>query len=451
MSERRFRSFAALIAVAAGLVSFVYAPFMALHTYPDSKEYVALAHAISRGSYSSRIFDLEVRSFSPRPREIDVTGIAWPPDVAAVVQRDVYRTPGYPLFLAALGGGGPGASRHVLYAVQALLMGLTALLLTLLARRLWGPFVALAAGSVFALDPYSKRFVTIVLTETLAGFLFTAAAYCVVRAWQQRSIAWWAGAGLLAGVLTLVRPVFALTIPLLAVGALCAMGGRRRRLLAAGATLAAGLVLVVPWVARNAAVSGKATLAGYGPGWNLLIAAHGEGHGRTLTWVYAQASYQRDFAAVQRYAPTPAQLRADRNAYARYLVRADAKQRSEALHLYAKRLRANPGRVLWEVTYRGYALWMAHTEWSQPASIKGLQRLVDWALLLLACAAVVLELRRGGAGRALAAFLVIYTVVSALGHVEPRYTIPLRGLYLAFAVSAAAALVNALVKRRQSV
>jgi 4-amino-4-deoxy-L-arabinose transferase-like glycosyltransferase len=447
VTERRFRSLAAMIAVAAALVSFVYAPFMTLHTYPDSKEYVALAHAISHGRYSSRIFDLEVRSYSPRPREVDVTGISWPPDVAAAVQRDVYRTPGYPLLLAAVGGGGPGASRHVLYAVQALLMGLTALLLTLLTRRLWGPSVALVAGSVFALDPYSKRFVTIVLTETLAGFLFTATAYSVVRAWQQRSIAWWAGAGFLAGVLTLVRPVFALTIPLVAIGALCAMGGRRQRVLAAGAALAAGLVLVTPWVARNSSVSGKATLAGYGPGWNLLIAAHGEGHGRTLTWVYAQPSYQRDFAAVQRLAPTPAHLRADRNAYARYLVRADAVQRSEAVHLYVKRLGENPGQVLWEVGYRAYALWMAHTEWSQPAAIKLLQRLVDWSLLLLAGAAVVLELRRGGAGRALAVFLVLYTVVSALGHVEPRYTIPLRGLYLAFAVSAAAALVNSVRQR----
>lgn len=448
MTERRFRSLAALIAVAAALVSLVYAPFMASHTYPDSKEYVALAHAISRGSYSSRIFDLEVRSYSPRPREVDVTGIAWPPAVAAVAQRDVYRTPGYPLLLAAVGGGDPGNSRHAVYAVQALLLGLTALILTLLARRLWGPSVALVAGGVFALDPYSKRFVTIVLTETLAGFLFIAAAYCVVRAWQQRALGWWTGAGVLAGCLTLVRPVFALAIPLVAVGALCGMGpGRRRRLLAAGAALGAGLVLVVPWVARNAAVSGKVTLAGYGPGWNLLIAAHGEGHGRTLTWVYAQPSYQRDFAAVQKLAPTPAHLRADRNAYARYLVRADSLQRSEALHLYVKRLGENPGQVLWEVAYRAYALWMAHTEWSQPAAIKLLQRLVDWALLLLACAAVVLELRRGGAGRAFAVFLVLYTVVSALGHVEPRYTVPMRGLYLVFAVSAAAALVNSIRQR----
>ncbi len=450
MSERRFRGLAALIAVAAGLVSFVYAPFMTSHTYPDSKEYVALARAVSHGSYSARIFDFEVRSYSPRFREIDVTGISWPPDVAAQVQRDVYRTPGYPLLLAAVGGGGPGSSRHALYAVQALLMGLTALLLVLLARRLWGDRVALVAGGVFALDPYSKRFVTIVLTETLAGFLLVAAAYSLVRAWQQRSIAWWAGSGLLAGALTMVRPVFALTIPLIAVAALCAMGGRRR-LLAAGAALAAGLVLVAPWIARNAAVSGKAALAGYGPGWNLLIAAHGEGYGHTLTWVYAQPRYQRDFTAVQKLAPTPSQLRTDRNAYARYLVRADAEQRSKAVHLYVKRLGESPGQVLWEVAYRGYALWMAHTEWSQPAAFKLLQRLVDWALLLLAGAAVVLELSRGGAGRALAVFLVLYTLVSALGHVEPRYTVPLRGLYLAFAVSAAGVLLSSLRRYRHRV
>jgi hypothetical protein len=117
-------------------------------------------------------------------------------------------------------------------------------------------------------------------------------------------------------------------------------------------------------------------------------------------------------------------------------------QRAEARHLYVKRLGAEPGQVLWEIAYRGYFLWMAHTDWFQPTGAKLLLlRIVDWALLLLAAAGVVLELRRGGAGRGLALFIVAYTLVSAVGHVEARYTIPLRGLYLAFAVSAAAALV----------
>ena len=438
MTERRFRTAATLAALVAALHPFVYLPFMSRHTTGDSAEYVALARAIRHGSYSTRIADQEVVDYTPTPHRVDLTGITWSAAARQLPQSDAYRTPGYPLLLAAVGGGGAGASRHVLYAVQAVLIGLTAVLLALLVRRLWGPRIALVAAIVFALDPYSKRYVTMVLGETLAGFLATASGYALVRSWQERSVRWWTATGLLVGALTLVRPVFAIAIPLVAVGALLAAGvGARRRIVVAAACLAGSLVVVLPWIARNAAVTGKAALADYGAGWNLLIAAHGEGYGRTMAQVYASPSYARDFAAPQRFAPTVEQLRTDHDAYARYLVKADAVQRSTAIDLYLHRLGRDPSRVLWEFGYRAYFLWMAHTDWFQPTGIKlFLLRLVDWAVMILAIVGVALELRAGRAGRALGVFLIVYTLVSALGHVEARYTVPLRSLYLGFATLA---------------
>ena len=44
-------------------------------------------------------------------------------------------------------------------------------------------------------------------------------------------------------------------------------------------------------------------------------------------------------------------------------------------------------------------------------------------------------LRRGGAAGALGIFLLAFTLVNGIHHVEARYAMPVRGLYLAFVAS----------------
>jgi hypothetical protein len=441
VSNRRFHAFCVIVALVAGLAVLAVIPFMSHHTTDDSPEYIALGHAIDHGRYATPISAAEATSYEPRRHRIDLTGITWPVTSAAVVQRDVYRAPGYPLLLAAVGGGNVGASRDALYAVQAVLIALTALLVMALARIFWGERIAVLAGTLFALDPYSKRFVALVLTETMAAFFLVAAAYCAARAYQERSPQWWAAAGAATGALTLVRPVFAFAFVLLAIGGLATGGTTRGRTAAAIAPVAAGVLLVAPWVIRNATVSGKPVIAGYGDGWNLLIAAYGEGPGRTVKQIYLDPSYVRDFSSVQKWAPSAQQLRSNPDAYAHYLVRANGEQRTAALNEYGRRLRSSPANVLRDYAYRAYFLWQAHTDWFQPSGAKLLAlRLVDWALLALAAVAAALALRRGGAVRLLAVFLLAYTLLTAVGHVEARYTIPLRSIYLAFAAAGAAEL-----------
>src|SRR5436309_2466229 len=77
--------------------------------------------------------------------------------------------------------------------VQALLVGGGVFPCALFARRLFGPRAGLLGAAAYALDPYSKRYASLVLAEALAGFLLLVAAYAFVRAWQERSLRWWAG------------------------------------------------------------------------------------------------------------------------------------------------------------------------------------------------------------------------------------------------------------------
>jgi hypothetical protein len=85
---------------------------------------------------------------------------------------------------------------------------------------------------------------------------------------------------------------------------------------------------------------------------------------------------------------------------------------------------------------------MAHEDWVQPRRAVWLLRAADWLELALAAAGAALAIRRGGAARALALFLVLFTLVNAVHHVETRYSMPVRGLYLAFAALALLALAN---------
>ena len=261
---------------------------------------------------------------------------------------------------------------------------------------------------------------------------------------------WWAVTGAVAGALSLVRPLFAIAIPLVALAGLAASGRWRTRLAVGATTLACGVAVVAPWAGWMNAVTGKVTLSSFGEGWNLLLAAHGEGPGRTASAVSVDPAFVRDFTSVWRFAAPAVTLITDADAHGRYLVRADAEQSRLARKLYLHRLGSEPGRVVEEVFYRAYFLWMAHNDWFQPSRQLLLLplRIVDWLTLALACLGLGAAIRRGGAGRALAIFILAFTAVNALHHVEARYAYPVRGLWLALAALGLATLVRAARSRR---
>jgi 4-amino-4-deoxy-L-arabinose transferase-like glycosyltransferase len=428
-ARRSFTTAVLALGVVGALHGLIYVPF-AGPRLGDSPGYEAAAHAIRHGGYTT-----------PLP-DVDVTGLPIPASAQGAPERQTYRTPGYPLLLAAADYG--GARPLVLIVVQALLTGFGVILVALTARRLWSGRAGLLAGALAAVDPFPKHYVPRVLSEALAGFLVAATAYAFVRAWQERAPAWWALTGLATATLTLTRPLFVLAVPLVLLAALL-----RRSWRGALTCAAACAVLLAPWLAWEGDVTGRVTMASFGEGWNLLLAAHGEGLHRTAVEVERSPAYVRDFDSVHRFAPSAAALRTDPEAHPHYLARADAEQRRLAEHLYWKRLRHEPLTVLGEVVYRGYFLWMAHEDWVQPRGFVWLLRAADWLVLALAAVGAALAFRLGGAGRALALFLVLFTLVNAVHHVEARYAMPVRGLYVAFVALALLTALDALRSERR--
>jgi 4-amino-4-deoxy-L-arabinose transferase-like glycosyltransferase len=419
LRNTRFGVAVVVLSLLAGLQGLVYIPYVGPYL-GDSETYMAPARAVLDGGYSTPL------------GAVDVTGLQIPKPAQHALERQTYRTPGYPLMIATTGNGNLGLALDVLRFVQGLLIGLTTALTMLTLRRIWNERLALLGGGLVALDPFTKHYVPRVLSEVLAIFLVAVAAYCFSRAWQERSWAWWGALGLTTAALTLTRPLFLFAIPLGILAALVRSGLPRSRLAAGTATAVCAAVLLAPWLAWTHAATGRFAVSSFGEGWNLLIAAHGEGLHRTAVRVENDPSYARDFASVHRFAPPVAELLRDPNAHPRYLARAESEQRRLALKLYRSRLQHEPLTVLGEIGYRAYFLWMVHEDWIQPSWLVPLLKVADWLALALAGLGIVLGLRRDGATRALALFLLTFTALNALHHVEARYAIPVRSLYLAF-------------------
>lgn len=419
--RNRFGPLLLLAAVVGGVHGLLYVPY-AGHVLGDSPSYSTPAHAILHGSYST-----------PLPA-IDVTGLVIPASARGAPERQTYRTPGYPLVLALAGGGTSKRSVDAVIGVQAVLSGLAVFLLGLAFRRLWGDVVALGGAWLAALDPFTKHYVTRVLSEVLATFLVAAAVYAFVRAWQDRERLWWAAFGAAAAALTLTRPLFLFALPLTAIVLLV-----RRDWRAVVAIGTAAGVLLTPWLAWTTAATGRPALQSFGEGWNLLLAAHGEGLANTAVDVERSSAFKRDFDSVHALAPTAAELRSDPDAHPGYLARADAHQRDLAFDVYGHRLEHEPLQVLGEIAYRGYFLWMAHEDWRQPGGVAltGL-RALDWLTLALVAVGCGFALRVRGPGGALAAFLVLFTLINAVHHVEARYAMPVRELALGYVALAIA-------------
>jgi Dolichyl-phosphate-mannose-protein mannosyltransferase len=425
-----FRRGALLVAAVAALHGALYIPLVDTNEKTDTWSYVASANALLDGSYST---PLQAGFYFVYPQGwFDITGARIPRSVWQELERQVFRPPGYPAYLALFGKEKVFLGDHTAALVgQALLFGVGSYLLMLSVRRWWGEDVALLGGLLYAVDPWSKHYVALVLSETLAGTVALGAVYLFTRAWERPSWLRWAATGALAAFLALVRAVFVLAPVLLVVAAAARSGSWRERLARAAATAAASAVLLVPWLAWTHSVVGRATMSAWGEGYNLILAASGEGHGVTAADVEAQPAFQARMDEIRTEVPTADELATDPTAHPRYLARADRRLQDDALSLYRERLGDEPLDVLWDGVYRMWFLWNAHEDWYQPSGAAlAVLRAIDLVLIALALAGAVVAIARGGAGRAIVLFVAAYTVVIATHHVEARFSMPLRGVFL---------------------
>jgi len=137
-----------------------------------------------------------------------------------------YRTPGYPIFVAACGG-----HLRVIRCVQAFLDTSTVLAVYLLARNWLSPKKSLFAAALVAVNPFLIYFTGLILTETLFIAMLAWGMVLLVRRVPILSAA-------VLALSVLVRPS-ALVLPMLL--------ATKRRIIFLGMTLLA----LLPWALRN--------------------------------------------------------------------------------------------------------------------------------------------------------------------------------------------------------
>jgi hypothetical protein len=175
---------------------------------------------------------------------------------------EIFRTPGYPVFLAcllALGGG----SLAVVAAAQSVLRILGGVLLEsmagdLLHARGWGA----AAGVLWIMAPIPALYAGVIAPETLFAFLFLLSLYAMRHGGLRMA----AFSGFVTGIAILVRPI---GVILLFVLLPAVWSGRGKSFMRVASFLCAAGLALVPWLARNELVFGRLALSSVG-GNNLL-------------------------------------------------------------------------------------------------------------------------------------------------------------------------------------
>lgn len=159
------------------------------------------------------------------------------------------RTPGYPLFVAAVYRVA-GVDNHLAVAIaQGVVFAAICLMVYWLALRLVSERTALLAAGLTALFSPIPYFGALVMTEVWTTFLLTATVLATFRAREALTVRAGVLAGLLAASTALTRPVFVL-LPLALFGLMAIIDGRARRRVYSVA-LASAVLLLLPWFAYN--------------------------------------------------------------------------------------------------------------------------------------------------------------------------------------------------------
>jgi 4-amino-4-deoxy-L-arabinose transferase-like glycosyltransferase len=187
------------------------------------------------------------------------------PDADEFVPEAI-RTPGYPLFVAAVYALF-GESQLAVVTTQAVVFALMCVVVFYTARYCASERVSVAAAAAVAAYPMFPYFGALTLTELWTTFVLTCGLYCMFRAVTTGRTVWFACAGLLVGLTSLTRPGFFLLPTFLAVPALVHIWQARRRVDAGRRWLvfAVSFALVMgPWFIYNYRHFGQITLSAAG-------------------------------------------------------------------------------------------------------------------------------------------------------------------------------------------
>lgn len=160
----------------------------------------------------------------------------------------VFRTPGYPVFLAILYSIF-GHSYSAVYIVQAFLDAGSALLIGRIALYYFTPFTSIASSFLYAIYPYPGMFCGSLHLDILLVFCVLWTLLLTTRALKIPNYSRWMWVGVMLGITALVKPNF-LLFSILPV-ALILFFLRERRIARIATVLAMMMLVLLPWFVRN--------------------------------------------------------------------------------------------------------------------------------------------------------------------------------------------------------
>jgi 4-amino-4-deoxy-L-arabinose transferase-like glycosyltransferase len=312
----------------------------------------------------------------------------------------VVRSPGYPAFLALLELIG-GRHAVLVQAVQFGLIAAMAILVGLVGREVAGSAVGNVAALLCATYLPFLGLATVFLTEVLTGCLLTAVVLLLLRARRTEGLWIYAAIGLVLAVATYIRPdsaLLAAPIGLILVFSR-SVSPRAATRWTAGVIFAAAMVIpLVPWVARDASVTGGKLVPLEAESGVSLLASADEYNGFLPN---GMANVSRLNAQVARIVGVPATATRGIQASGEYQdarrqVEADNQERSEALTLFksisaATIVKSLPKRIidLWTVADvspppKGGTVWhrLAQLQWLLLLIVGVIGFAVRWRTLL---------------------------------------------------------------------
>jgi 4-amino-4-deoxy-L-arabinose transferase-like glycosyltransferase len=441
MSRPFARALLVLVALAHATFFIIYQSPDWLTEWTDQIGYTRLGHALAETGRFSR--------YPNDPRFIP----------------EVIRTPGYPLFVAAVNRV-VGQGHLPVAAAQAGVFVAICLLVGRTARLVASEQTAFAAALLTSLYPPLPYFAALTLTEVFTTFLVTLGAYLWLRALDGGN-GWAAGAGAILAWAALSRPSFQFLAVAL-VGAACLVAPRdalaRRR---GVVMLAACVAVLTPWLLYNAIYLKMLTFTPAG------------GIGRTVwegTWQIAlpgrvqstltemadttpdrgaldarirdyAGRLQMDDAAMLRYVHQWQDIRRiwtePQEPWARARARIAADR--EYLRVAVENIRRDPVRHVWLRMTRGVALlWVTEipVRYTDINALPALAIRAIWfpqAVLMVAAIGGLYTLWKLGARREAAAFAAVIAYVTAVHaalYSEARYALPAKPIVLLLATVA---------------
>ncbi len=175
----------------------------------------------------------------------------------------LFRTPGYPVFLAPILFLGSGSLAGVL-VVQWLVGALTSYVIFLFGSHYLNRRAGVIGAILFLLSPNALFWSATVMSEALFALGLAAATYLLGRAGGGKFTPWLPG--ILLGAITLIRPIgqylsFFWAAWLLAYSRQIRSRSWQQALGAGAAVLAGTWLIILPWYFRNASLHDRFTLA----------------------------------------------------------------------------------------------------------------------------------------------------------------------------------------------